>query len=46
VDRQELAMPLALRLDEVGDFNLYMIQAILNGPGSEIAELAQTNLVR
>ena len=46
VDRQELAMPLALRLDEVADFNLYMIQAILNGPGSEIAELAQTNLVR
>jgi pyruvate dehydrogenase (quinone) len=46
VDRQELAMPLALKLDEVADFNLYMIQAILNGPGSEIADLAQTNLIR
>jgi pyruvate dehydrogenase (quinone) len=46
VNRQELAMPLTLKMDEVADFNLYMIKAILNGRGGEIADLGQTNLTR
>jgi pyruvate dehydrogenase (quinone) len=46
VNRQELAMPLTLKMDEVADFNLYMIKAILNGRGGEIADLGQTNLIR
>jgi pyruvate dehydrogenase (quinone) len=46
VNRQELAMPLSLKLDQIVDFNLYMIKAILNGRVGEIADLARTNLVR
>jgi pyruvate dehydrogenase (quinone) len=46
VNRQELAMPPSLKLDQVVDFNLYMIKAILNGRGDEIVELARTNLFR
>ena len=46
VNRQELAMPLSLKLDQIVDFNLYMIKAILNGRVGEIADLARTNLAR
>jgi len=46
VNRQELAMPPSLKLDQVVDFNLYMIKAILNGRGDEILDLARTNLFR
>jgi len=46
VNRHELAMPLSLKLDEVVDFNLYMVKAILNGRGDEIVDLARTNLFR
>jgi pyruvate dehydrogenase (quinone) len=46
VNRQELAMPPTLKLDQIVDFNLYMIKAILNGRGDEIVELARTNLFR
>ena len=46
VNRHELAMPPSLKLDQVVDFNLYMIKAILNGRGDEIIELARTNLLR
>jgi pyruvate dehydrogenase (quinone) len=46
VDRHELAMPLSLKLDQAVDFNLYMIKAILNGRGAEIAPLDRTNLIR
>jgi pyruvate dehydrogenase (quinone) len=46
VNRQELAMPLSLKLDQISDFNLYMIKAILNGRESLIADLARTNLIR
>jgi hypothetical protein len=40
VNRQELAMPPSLKLDQIVDFNLYMIKAILNGRGDEIVDLA------
>jgi pyruvate dehydrogenase (quinone) len=46
VNRQELAMPPSLKLDQIVDFNLYMIRAILNGRGDEIIDLARTNLFR
>lgn len=46
VNRQELAMPPTLKLDQIVDFNLYMIKAILNGRGDEIVDLARTNLFR
>jgi pyruvate dehydrogenase (quinone) len=46
VNRQELAMPPSLKLDQIVDFNLYMIKAILNGRGDEIVDLARTNLFR
>ncbi|MFP5211017.1 MAG: ubiquinone-dependent pyruvate dehydrogenase [Acidobacteriota bacterium] len=46
VNRHELAMPPSLKLDQIVDFNLYMIKAILNGRGDEIIELARTNWLR
>lgn len=46
VNRQELAMPPSLKLDQIVDFNLYLIRAILNGRGDEILDLARTNLFR
>lgn len=46
VNRQELAMPPSLKLDQIVDFNLYLIRAILNGRGDEIVDLARTNLFR
>ena len=46
VNRQELAMPPSLKLDQIVDFNLYMIRAVLNGRGDEIVDLARTNLFR
>ena len=46
VNRHELAMPPSLKLDQVVDFNLYMMKAILNGRGDEIIELVRTNLLR
>ena len=46
VNRHELAMPPSLKLDQIVDFNLYMIKAILNGRGDEIVELARTNWLR
>ena len=46
VNRHELAMPPSLKLDQVVDFNLYLMKAILNGRGDEIIELARTNLLR
>jgi hypothetical protein len=46
VNRRELAMPPSLKLNQIVDFNLYMIKAILNGRGDEIVDLARTNLFR
>jgi pyruvate dehydrogenase (quinone) len=46
VNRQELAMPPSLKLDQVVDFNLYLVKAILNGRGDEILDMARTNLFR
>ena len=46
VNRQELAMPPTLKLDQIVDFNLYLVKALLNGRGDDIVDLAKTNLFR
>ena len=46
VSRQELSMPPTITVDQVKGFSLFMIKAILDGRGSEIIDLAKTNLVR
>ena len=46
VNRQELAMPPSIELDQMIGFGLYMIKAVLNGRGDEILDLAKTNVFR
>jgi len=46
VNRFELAMPPSLKLNQIVDFNLYMMRAILNGRGDEVIDLARTNIFR
>lgn len=46
VNRQELAMPPAIQLDQAKGFTLYMLKAVMSGRGQEIIDLAKTNLWR
>jgi pyruvate dehydrogenase (quinone) len=46
VNRQELAMPPSIHLDQMLGFTLYMIRAVLNGRGDEVIDLARTNVLR
>jgi pyruvate dehydrogenase (quinone) len=46
VNRQELAMPPSIQLDQAKGFTLYMLKAVMSGRGDEILELAKTNLWR
>ena len=46
VNRQELAMPPTIELEQAKGFTLYMIKAVMSGRGDEIVELAKTNLWR
>jgi pyruvate dehydrogenase (quinone) len=46
VNRQELSMPPKITAAMAKGFTLYMLKAILNGKGSELVELAQTNILR
>jgi pyruvate dehydrogenase (quinone) len=46
IHRTELAMPPSLQLDQIVDFNLYMMKAILNGRGNEVLDMAKVNLLR
>jgi pyruvate dehydrogenase (quinone) len=46
VNRQELAMPPSLELNQMMGFSLYMIKAVLNGRGDELIDLVKTNLFR
>jgi thiamine pyrophosphate-dependent acetolactate synthase large subunit-like protein len=46
VNRQELAIPPAIKFAQAKGFTLHMLSAILNGRGDEIIELARTNLWR
>ena len=44
VDRQELALPPSIKLEQVKGFSLFMMKAVINGRGSEVIDLLQTNL--
>lgn len=46
VNRQELALPPSIELDQMIGFSLYMIKAVLNGRGDKIVDLAKSNLFR
>ena len=46
VNCQELAMPPSIEWDQMVGFSLYMIEAVLNGRGDEIIDLARVNLLR
>jgi pyruvate dehydrogenase (quinone) len=43
---QELAMPPAIKLEQAKGFSLYLLRAVMNGRGSEVIDLARTNLLR
>jgi pyruvate dehydrogenase (quinone) len=45
-NRQELAMPPKVDLKEVTGFGLWVAKAVLNGRGTEVLDLARTNLFR
>jgi pyruvate dehydrogenase (quinone) len=44
VNRQELAIPPTITLEQIKGFTLYMVKAVLNGKGDEVVDLAKTNL--
>jgi len=44
VNRQELAMPPTITLEQIKGFTLYMVKAVLNGKGDEVVDLAKANL--
>jgi pyruvate dehydrogenase (quinone) len=46
VNHQELSMPPTIQVDQMMGFSLYMIKAVLDGCGTEILDLAKTNLFR
>jgi pyruvate dehydrogenase (quinone) len=46
VNRQELAIPPKITAEMAKGFTLYMVKAIVNGRGTEVLELARTNLWR
>jgi len=43
---QELAMPPKIELGQAYGFSLFMLKAVFSGRGSEVVELAKTNLFR
>jgi pyruvate dehydrogenase (quinone) len=43
---QELAMPPTINLEQVKGFGLWAIQAVISGRGTELVDLARTNLLR
>jgi pyruvate dehydrogenase (quinone) len=45
VNRQELAMPPTITVQQALGFSLYMMRAILSGRGDEVIDLAVTNLL-
>ncbi|UOQ99146.1 ubiquinone-dependent pyruvate dehydrogenase [Hymenobacter sp. 5317J-9] len=46
VKRQELSMPPSIDRKQAQGFGLYAVKALMNGRGSELLELAKTNLFR
>jgi len=46
VNRTELSMPPTIKLEQAIGFNLWAIKAVLSGRGSELVDLAASNLLR
>ena len=46
VKRQELSMPPTIEAKQAAGFGLYALKALMNGRGSELLEVAKTNLFR
>ena len=44
--RQELAMPPKTKLDDAQHFGMFLIKAVLDGRGTQLIDLARTNLIR
>ena len=44
--RQELAMPPKTTLEEAHSFGMFLMKAVLDGRGSQLIDLAKTNLLR
>jgi pyruvate dehydrogenase (quinone) len=44
--RQELVMPPVTTFDEAHKFGVFMLKSVMDGRGSELIDLAKTNLVR
>lgn len=44
--RQELVLPPKIQLEQAKGFSLFLLKAIINGRGDEVAELVRTNLRR
>jgi pyruvate dehydrogenase (quinone) len=44
--KQELVIPPSIQAAQAKGFSLYMLQAVMNGRGDEVIELAKTNLFR
>jgi pyruvate dehydrogenase (quinone) len=46
VNREELSMPPHIEVAQAKGFSLYALKALMNGRGSELVDLAKTNLFR
>ncbi|MDQ2770963.1 MAG: ubiquinone-dependent pyruvate dehydrogenase [Bacteroidota bacterium] len=46
VKRQELSMPPSIEAKQAAGFGIYAVKALMNGRGSELLEMAKTNLFR
>ena len=46
VNREELSMPPHIEAAQAKGFSLYALKALMNGRGSELVDLAKTNLFR
>lgn len=46
VNRHEISIPPKIELEQAKGFSLYMLKAVMSGKGSEILDLARTNLWR
>jgi pyruvate dehydrogenase (quinone) len=46
VNRQELSMPPTISVAQAKGFGLFMLEAVMNGRGDELIDLARTNLWR
>lgn len=46
VNRQKLALPPRINLEQAHGFTLWMLKAVLNGEGDTLVELEKTNLFR